>query len=272
MVLFIVIFIVICLIVATYLFLIAPAYNARDCFSQGLASPYAHRGLHGGPDPENSMGAFKNAVEYGCGIELDVRLSSDGEVVVFHDDNLKRICGFDRAVNTLTAAQLSRVPLNGTEYTVPRLKDVLRLVDGAVPLLIELKGEDKNAELCDKLFPLLDNYSGAFCIESFNPLLLKHVREHRPAFIRGQLVDILTKDSYKGSSIVRFMLSHLLLNVLSRPHFIAYNYKKKPSLGIWICENIFGARRFAWTVKDKGTFSELKKNTVTSIFEGFLPY
>ena len=234
MLIFIIAFIVVCLIVATYLFLIAPAYNARDVMAFGLTSPYAHRGLHGGDDPENSIGAFRNAVEYGCGIELDVRLSADGEVVVFHDDNLKRMCGFDRPVNTLTASQLARVPLMGTEYTVPRLKDVLRVVDGAVPLLIELKGEDKSTELCDKLFPLLDNYSGAFCIESFNPLLLKYVREHRPAFIRGQLVDILTKESYKGSPIVRFMLSHLLLNVLSRPHFIAYNYKKKPRLGIWV--------------------------------------
>ena len=226
MILFVIIFIVTCLIIATYLFLIAPAYNARDSFSQGLASPYAHRGLHGGEDPENSMGAFRNAVSYGCGIELDVRLSADGEVVVFHDDNLKRVCGIARAVNTLTASDLAGISLMGTEHTVPRLKDVLRLVDGVVPLLIELKGEDKNTALCDKLFPMLDNYSGAFCIESFNPLLLKYVKEHRPAYIRGQLVDILSKESYKGSPIVRFMLSHLLLNVLSRPHFIAYNYKK----------------------------------------------
>lgn len=271
MIAFIVIFILVCLVVAAYLFFVAPAYNARDVLS-ALSSPYAHRGLHGGNDPENSMAAFENAVGYGCGIELDVRLSSDGEVVVFHDDNLKRMCGFDRRVDTLTAAQLARVPLLKGDQTVPRLKDVLRLVDGAVPLLIELKGEDKSTELCDKLFPLLDNYSGSFCIESFNPLLLKYVKEHRPAFVRGQLVDILTKDSYKGSPIVRFMLSHLLLNVLSRPHFIAYNYKKKPSVGIWVCESIFGARKFAWTVKDRSTFSELKKNQTTSIFEGFLPY
>lgn len=271
MIFLIIAFIVLCVLLATYVFLVAPAHNARDVL-QGFTSPYAHRGLHGGSVPENSIGAFENAVGYGYGIELDVRLSSDGEVVVFHDENLKRMCGIDRPVNTLTASQLSRVPLLGTEYTVPRLESVLAIVDGAVPLLIELKGEDQNTELCDKLFYLLDNYSGAFCIESFNPLLLKYVRERRPAFVRGQLVDILTKESYKGSAITRFMLSHLMLNFLSRPHFVAYNYKKKPTFCIWLCENLFGVRKFAWTVKDKATFKEQKNKDATPIFEGFFPY
>ena len=271
MVALIILFCVASVLVATYLFMIAPAHNARDVF-RDLASPYAHRGMHGEGVPENSMGAFQNAVDYGCGIELDVRLTADGEVVVFHDDDLKRMCGFNVRVDSLTASQLSRIPLLGGEYGIPRLKDVLRLVDGAVPLLIELKGETKNTELCDKLFPLLDNYSGAFCIESFNPLLLNYVKEHRPAFIRGQLVDILTKDSYKGSAITRFMLSHLMLNFLSRPHFIAFNYKKNPAVCIKLCENLFGVRKFAWTVKDKSTFKALKIKDTTPIFEGFLPY
>lgn len=271
MIALIIFFCVACVLIATYLFLIAPAHNARAVYSE-LASPYAHRGMHGDGIPENSMGAFQNAVEYGCGIELDVRLSADGEVVVFHDENLKRMCGIDRPVSTLTAVQLSRIALIGGEYGIPRFKDVLRLVDGAVPLLIELKGETKSTELCEKLFPLLDNYSGAFCIESFNPLLLNYVKEHRPAFIRGQLVDILTKESYKGSAITRFMLSHLMLNFLSRPHFIAFNYKKNPSVCIRLCENLFGVRKFAWTVKDKATFRALKMKDTTPIFENFLPY
>ena len=263
---------VLCLLACTYLFLIAPAYNARGSLSLGITSFFAHRGLYGGSLPENSLEAFKNAVGSGCGIELDVRLSADGEVMVFHDGNLKRMCGVDYPFGAVTSGNLARLRLDRTNCGIPKLSEVLAAVNGAVPLIIELKGEDKNTELCDKLFPLLDGYSGVFFIESFNPLLLAYVKKHRPAYIRGQLVDILSKESYSGSAIVRFMLSHMLLNFLSRPHFIAYNHKKKPFIGIFLCSFLFGAHRFAWTVTDKKQFDALRLKGIHSIFEGFWPY
>ena len=102
---------------------------------------YAHRGLHDGEAgiPENTMAAFRRAVDAGFGIELDVQLTKDEEVVVFHDFDLKRVCSAEGEISDFTYEQLQRFAICGTQERIPRLSDVLKLVQGRVPLLIELK-------------------------------------------------------------------------------------------------------------------------------------
>ncbi len=269
---FIIIFALLSAFIAIYIFLIAPENSHGDGLNKDSLVPYAHRGLHGDGIPENSLPAFDRAMREGYGIELDVRLSKDGRVMVFHDDTLTRMCNINTRFDSLTKLQIDSLKLGESDCKIPSFEEVLSLVDGSVPLLIELKGEDGDSSLCDALFSLLDAYNGPFVIESFNPLLLGTVRKKRPSYTRGQLVDILSKESYKGPAPVRFMLSHLLLNFLSRPHFIAYNHKHYPRLPIFIGERFFGVRRFAWTVKDRESFEKLKKIKCVSIFEGFSPY
>ena len=122
----------------------------RKFADSSLICPYAHRGLHGEGVPENSLAAFKKAVENGHGIELDLQLSADGEVMVFHDYTLKRMTGEAGLLSEKTAEELRSLRLAGTDEHIPTLREVLELVDGQVPLLVELKGENLSAALPPK--------------------------------------------------------------------------------------------------------------------------
>ena len=131
------------------------------------------------------------------------------------------MCKEDIKVSSLTYEELSGYTLGQSDEHIPLFSEVLRLVDGRVPLLVELKGEDLNGELCDIAFEHLDLYGGAFCVESFNPILIATVKKKRPSYVRGQLVTKLKKEDTAQPFIIRFLLSHMMLNLLSRPHFIA---------------------------------------------------
>lgn len=134
---------------------------------------YAHRGLHGEEGiPENSMAAFKKAKGSGYGIELDVQLTKDGVMVVHHDYDLKRTCGVNKKITDLTYRELCRYRLMGTRERIPRFVEVLREVDGKVPLLVELKMETCNRKLCKKVAKALDQYKGLYCMECFHPYAL----------------------------------------------------------------------------------------------------
>ncbi len=257
--------------VAVYLGLIMPRCYARPELEPFLTD-YAHRGLFHNKDlPENSIGAFQRAVDHGFAIELDIQLSKDGEVMVFHDYTLDRVCGVKGRLSEKTAAELSELSLLGTDYRVPTLREVLDLVDGRVPLLIELKGEAMNDELCWKVAPMLDAYAGECCVESFNPFLLGWFKQHRPDVARGQLVTNLLKTKKNGNKVLNFALSFLLLNFMSRPDFIACDENYTQSVSHWICRHVFRVPLILWTVRKPENMNLNRKNGHTSIFEGFVP-
>ena len=198
---------------------------------------FAHRGLHGEPNviPENSMAAFHRAVTRGYGIEMDVRLTADGQAVLFHDDDLERLCGCTGTVETYTYKQLQLFPLHGSEEKIPLLKDVLQMVGGRVPLLIEIKTNGLDLSVCEETARLLDAYEGDYCIESFHPYVLYWFRRHRPLVPRGQLATDFIKDYPKVSLIQRILMQPLLTNLLSKPNFISFSHvhKNLPSFRFW---------------------------------------
>ena len=246
--------------IAVYLFLIWPGNGQR---AKPLAGCYiAHRGLHGGELVENTLAAFAAAVERGYGIELDIQLSSDGIPVVCHDYDLKRVFGLERKVSEMTVDELQAIG-------VPRLHEVLVLLDGKVPLVAEIKGETLSTEVCAKAAELLDHYTGVYCVESFNPMHLGWFRKHRPQVIRGQLSTAFGKKPDNRRSLLHFALRHLLLNVISRPHFIAYEYRYF-GLSTRLCA-AFGARMVCWTPDSSEALTVAKKHYHTFIFEGFDP-
>ena len=262
---------VILLLVALYILLIMPRAMGKPDVAPFLID-YAHRGLFDNKTlPENSLGAFQNAVKHGFAIELDVQLSRDGEVMVFHDYTLTRVCGVKAKLCNKTAKELSEISLLGTQYTVPTLREVLELVDGKVPLLIELKGEAVDDELCWKVGPMLDVYDGEYCVESFNPFLLRWFKKHRPEVVRGQLVTNLVKSKSSGNFFRNFMLSGLLANFLSRPDFIAADERYLRDIPIRLCCSLFGTPLLVWTVRKKEHFDINRENGDHSIFEGFEP-
>ena len=198
-----------------------------------MTSPYAHRGLHGGDLPENSLPAFCAAVACGFGIELDVQLSADGEVMVFHDESLLRMTGVDSSLYAKTKEELSALRLAGTEEKIPTLREVLALVDGKVPLLVEIKSDHAVLDVCAKTAEILDEYTGAYMIESFHPFAVNWFRKNRPHVVRGQLSANLFWHGKAALSL--FVVENMLFNFLARPDFIAYDYHYKNSYSFLLC-------------------------------------
>lgn len=259
------------IIAVIYLFLIMPrVVEAADM--DLLSCDYAHRGLWGAAGvPENSLAAFELACRSDYGIELDIQLTKDKKIVVFHDYSLERMCGVKRRVSELTLAELKTLRLAGTNEQIPTFAEVLNLVDGRVPLLVELKGESRDVSLCPRAAKMLDDYRGSFCIESFNPMILSWFKNYRPRYARGQLITDLIKEKRKGNFWLNLALSNLLLNFLSRPDFIAIDKKYQGKLVFKICTGIFRAKAFVWTINSPAEYSVARKGGKHAIFEKIKP-
>lgn len=252
-----------------WLFLIAP--KNRKEMNDFKSLYYAHRGLHNDERAENSMSAFKAAVDAGYGIELDIRLSKDGKLVVFHDDTLDRVCGREGKVIDFTADELASFKLNGTNDGVPLFSDVLSLIGGKVPLLVEIK-EDPGVDAVSKAAcEMLSQYKGEFIVESFNPLSLGTVKKQSPRFVRG----ILSQRYYAYEQYRKplyFALQSLLLNVICRPAFIAYDHRHAKSFALRFVRKLFGVPTLAWTVRSPEEEKEARKNGFDGIiFENYIP-
>ncbi len=255
-----------------YLFMIMPRIFGKPKRKPFLGVYYAHRGLHDNRTeaPENSMPAFRKAVEAGYGIELDVQLTKDGVPVVFHDFTLERMCGVPGKPGDYTWEELREFSLLQTKEKIPSLQEFLKMVDGRVPLIVELKIEWTDLSLCPAVQEMFAGYHGVYCIESFNPLALLWYRRHHREVMRGQLSTNFRHDgNYK--SLLHFFLTHLLMNWATRPDFIAYNccFKKEP--GRRICRKLYKNLAVAWTVKNQGQLESLKKDFDLFIFDSFIP-
>ena len=258
------------ILIIFYLFLILPRVSG-GADMELLKTDFAHRGLWDKESPENSLSAFEKAVRSGYGIELDVRLSKDGHIMVFHDESLRRMCGVDRRISDMTRAELSAVRLLGTGEAIPTLPQVLKLVRGRVPLMIEIKGERPNEELCRRLSALLDAYRGAFCIESFSPLIVGWFKSYRPGYARGQLVTKTKNHTRRGSRAIGFLLSHMLLNFISRPDFISVSERIRKRPVSFICTRIFRVSGFVWTVRTRESYTLCRSRGYMTVFENIRP-
>lgn len=229
-------------------FALAPAKADKEKKAPFLGRYYAHRGLHSGDErvPENSLPAFRLAAENGYGIELDVHITKDDQIIVFHDDDLLRMCGVDAKTEDFTYDELLQLRLLGTEHRIPLFTEVLEVYAGAGPMVLELKTGPRKYELCEKTYALLQGYVGDVCIESFDPRIVGWWKKNAPEYLRGQLAQ--PAEFYPDQpKALAFLLAHSLTNFMGRPHFIAYKLGKKP-LGTRIAE-LMGAMKFSWTSK-----------------------
>ena len=253
-----------------YLFLIMPRIRDRADMEM-LMMNYAHRGLWNASVPENSLRAFLWAAQEGYGIELDVQLSRDKQIMVFHDNDLKRMCGINKKISDMTCRELKALTLKGSDQTIPTLSEVLYFIDGRVPLIIELKSNGKDTEICKRLAAMLDKYQGAFCIESFDPRLVAWFKKYRPRYARGQLVTKMKKCDRTKDTLGSFCLSRLMGNVLSRPDFIAVDGQIQKSLSIRACHKLFKAPVFVWTVRTQRDMDSCISDGYNFIFEKIRP-
>ena len=228
----------------------------------------SHRGLHNLKEgiPENSLKAFEKSAIKGYPIELDIRLTKDGEVVVFHDPSLERACEVDKNVSDLTLDELKGYTLFGTNEKIPTLKETLDAVDCRVPFLIELKdGAYPNKLLASKTQEILGGYKGDYFIQSFNPKIIEIYKKEYPNLCRGQL-----STAYYKKKFILQMLGCLLINFISRPHFVSYEHVHKGNVFFKISK-LLGAFPICWTLKSQEDLDAAKSDFKAYIFEGFIP-
>jgi glycerophosphoryl diester phosphodiesterase len=239
-----------------------------EIFNSWIVKDYiAHRGLHNAHAPENSLGAFVNAIKEGYAIELDVQQIADGTVVVFHDYSLSRMTGKDGYTKNLIKAELKSYNLLNTDFYIPTLEEVLSVVDGQVPILIEIKNEGKVGELEKATYELLKNYNGDFAIQSFNPYSLEWFKLNAPNIWRGQLSSFFKGENL--SFVKKFALKRMLLNKkVSDPHFISYNTTNLPNMYVKKYNNL---PLLAWVVRSQTEYMNAVKHCDNIIFEGFEP-
>lgn len=233
---------------------------------------FAHRGLYGNGIPENSLAAFINAQNARYGIELDIHLLKDGNLAVIHDASLQRTCGADVQIEDLTASELADFRLEDTQEKIPLLSEVLDLVKGEVPLMLELKSVGNNySVLCENTCRLLEGYNGFYCMESFDPRCVAWLRKNKSEILRGQLAYNLFNVDVKIPSIMKFCLRHHILNVSTRPDFIAYGFADRKILGNYLCRKFWGMQGVTWTIRTQEAFDTACREGWIPVFENIKP-
>ena len=254
-------------LVLLYIFLIFPSLKKHPQKERLKGIYVAHRGLHDETLPENSLPAFRAAISGGYAIEIDIHITADGEIVVFHDDTAKRVCGVDRKIEEMTLKEIKELRLQNTDCTVPTLKECLDTVNGQSPLLIEFKAMSIQTanKLCTGANKILSEYKGEYFVQSFYPFVLSWYRKNRPDVLRGQL-----STAFKGEKLYKKAVANLLTNVIARPHFVSYEHKYPKKLSLKL-NKLFGAVLICWTLKSDAKLQKAKENFSGFIFEDFIP-
>lgn len=256
-----------------YVFTSAPGFHRRDKWQFLTGWDYAHRGLYNNAKkiPENSITAFRRAVNHGYGIELDVHLTADNQLVVFHDDTLTRMCGINKKISRMPYSELSQYTLLDSDEHIPLFSQVLELIDGQVPLIIELKVDNGNQNLlCPLVWQQLKSYGGNYCIESFHPFVLQWFKRHQPQVVRGQLSCNFFKEN-PHCDLVLYLMSNLMTNFFTHPDFIAYKYLDMQNPAFKLNQKFFHIMTVAWTIPNQPAYDHYKEQVDAIIFEGFEP-
>ena len=210
------------------------------------------------------MLAFDKALEKGYSIEVDVNMTQDGYIVVFHDNSLKRMTGIKNDITTMTLSEIKKLKLLGTENKIPTFEDVLLQVSGKVPILIEVKPNSKYKELMEKLINLLEKYNGKYSIQSFDPRIVYWLKKNMPQISRGQISSKNIREV--KSRILKILLGKMVFNVITKPNFISYQY-------LSINEKFYkkqknkGREVIAWTLKNKEDYEKIRDYCDMVVFE-----
>ena len=260
--------IAILVICAIFVFMVAPRMFGRIDRTPFYGRHYAHRGLFDNATeaPENSLAAFKKAVDAGYGIELDVQLSKDNKLVVFHDATLKRMCGVEGNVWDYTLEELQQMKLADSNETIPTFQQFLEVVDGKVPFILEFKLDRAQTEVCRLANEVLLDYKGVYCIESFHPLALMWYRKHRPDVMRGQLCEEFFRNEKYRSIPLYWILPYMPFNFITRPDFVAYNHEHANNISRRLCKAL-GGLSVAYTIQSKEQYETAKDKFELLIFD-----
>lgn len=230
----------------------------------------AHRGKHNIKKgiPENSIKAFEEAIKSKYIIELDLHVLKDNSVIVFHDDNLKRMTGVERKICDTTYEEIRNLKLQDTDNHIPLLKEVLDFVDGKVPIIIELKKDVKVGSLEKETMKILKEYKGKYAIKSFDPLRVLWFKINHPEIIRGQLAAGFKND--KMNFLKKMFLRNMWFNFITKPDFVSYNVDSFPNKNV---EKYKGKKIIlGWTVRNREQMIKAKKYCDNFICENIEEY
>jgi len=259
------------LIILVFLFIVPlRVRNSRAKYQPWLNGHFCHRGLYTKDQTvsENSLGAFARAVELGYGIELDVQLSQDGKVFVFHDDDFFRMTGTKGILEEKTSGELDPLRLKQSNEKIPHLSEVLSVVDGKVPLLIELKTTKRKEKSVKAVIEVMKDYEGKYAYCSFDPLILVFIRTYAPKQLRGLNMEYAL-DKKQFDWLTRIVLQFALLNFSCQPDYLSVDYTHVPFVyRFW---RKFGAFGMKWAVPSMEAEDDMIGSCETVIFEHYLP-
>ncbi len=238
------------------------------------ARPIAHRGYHdrSARRIENTLPAAEAAIAHDFAIECDLQPTADGRIVVFHDDRLDRLAEAEGPVSALSLADLRRVRLRDSDAGIPTLEELLDLVDGRVPLVIELKSQWNGDRRLEKaVAPILSDYSGPAAVMSFDPMSMVAMRRLAPTLPRGMIGDDF-RDGEWGNFPwpKRFALRHLFAAALVWPHFVSFGIRALPASAPLMLRHV-GVPLICWTVRTPAQWEKARQYTDQITFEGFDP-
>lgn len=225
-----------------YLWIIMPPLRPRE-----ISGYYTHRGYYtlDGRVPENTLEAFQRSIDHGYGIELDVQLSKDGEVYVFHDDDLKRLFGKDIKFSDLMSWEIDELRLKGS--IIPKFRQVLKIVDKQVPLIVELKEGGDYKLLSSKVTAILEDYDGEFVVQSFDPKIVLWFRLNKKSYSRGLL--IMKAKEYDLDKLAHLWVN-MFFNFLIRPDFVTVEKDLLPvRFNLWLYKKLDG-KLVSWTIHE----------------------
>lgn len=231
-----------------------------------INNPIAHRGLHNQSVSENSLEAFSLAIEKGYAIEIDIHLLKDDNIAVVHDSNLERVTSHKVIIEDLTKDDLINYPLLLNKQKIPLLDEVLELINGQVPLLIEIKGEKLNKKLCDNLLKILKNYpfKDYIALQSFNPKIVKYLKKHTNEYSVGFLCSDRLNDI--KSKLVEKLLVQMKLLKFIRADFISYDINCLPNKYVSKKQQE-GYQLLTWTINSEEKLAKAKQIANNIIFE-----
>ncbi len=265
--------IILLIFISLYLFLIYPGRSRKKQMLPYEKCYIAHRGLFNNFDvPENSLLAFRKAVADGYGIELDVQLTVDDKLVVFHDASLYRMTGVDKILTECSYEELKEYRLLQTNEMIPLFEDALKVLKPETPLIIEIKPEGRNIETVRRTVEMMRDYKGLYNMESFDQRIVRYLKDNEPQIIRGQLsYDSVSDKKAHHPFSIRFICTNLLTNFYNRPDYIAYDCNSYRNLSFQIVSRLFHTECVAWTVKSDKQFEQIRKYYDCFIFDSYIP-
>ena len=230
-------------------------------------TPIAHRGFHNTTSPENSLSSFQNAIDRKYAIELDIRLTKDKKLVVFHDKNTLRMCTTNLTIEESTLEELKTLSLGQSSEEIPTLEEVLKFVVGKTPLLIEIKNEKFTGELEKLLVEAMKEYQFSYAIQSFNPWSLKEIKKLNSNIQTGLLSGSFEKSKLDFFS--KFALRNLLLIPIINPDFLSVELEAYTGLQKEIAQLFDSNKVIFWTIRSSEKAALLKSTKRNFIFEDF---